>query len=170
MALSITPAGSRGTPPLPAIPPVGRPESWYARQVHLADRAGDLHTHEAYKVGQYVTLGIDPALTWPKRLRYFDHALRRHCRPPPLPSEAVWVFYRDLADLVRTHCGEQALFLASAIDDCYAERCRRGEPRELVAADAERFFTELLPTGDCKPEHFNEVDWAQLMLIRGQWV
>ena len=155
---------------LPPIPPIGRPESWYARQVHVADKVGDQHSHEAHKVAQYVTLGLDPALPWPKKLRYFDHALRRHCRPPPLPAEAVWVFYNDLANLVRTHCGEQALFLASAMDDSYAERCCRGEPHEAVAVDAERFFASLLPFGNDKPDHFNEADWAQLRLIRDQWV
>ena len=155
---------------LPPIPPVGRPESYYARQVHLADKVNDVHAHEAHKVAQYVTLGLDPALPWAKKLRYFDHALRRHCQPPPLPAETVWLFYRDLADLVRTHCGEQALFLASAMDDSYAERCCRGEPHESVAADAERFFAELMPCGTDKPAHFNEADWAQLRLIRDQWV
>ncbi len=164
------PPGVTRGPALPAVPPVGRPESFYARQVHAADRAGDVHAHEAYKVAQYVTLGLDPALSWPKKLRYFDHALRRHCQPPPLPAEPVWVFYRDLADLVRTHCGEQALFLASAMDDSYAERCCRGEPHEAVAEDADRFFAQLMPAGGDRPVHFNDADWTQLKLIRDQWV
>jgi hypothetical protein len=155
---------------LPCIPPVGRPESFYARQVHIADKANDVHAHEAYKVAQYVTLGLDPSLPWAKKLRYFDHALRRHCQPPPLPADDVWLFYRDLANLVRTHCGEQALFLASAMDDSYAERVRAGETHEAVAADAERFFADLMPFGHEKPAHFNETDWAQLKLIRDQWV
>ena len=166
MALSSSPRGVV----LPAIPPVGRPESFYARQVHMADKAGDVHAHEAYKVAQYVTLGLDPGLPWPKKLRYFSHALRRHCQPPPLPPDLVWMFYRDLADLVRTNCGEQALFLASAMDDSYAERVRAGADREAVAAEAERFFAELMPFGLEKPAHFNEADWAQLTLIRDQWV
>ncbi len=158
------------TPSLPAVPPIGRPESFYARQVHHADKANDVHAHEAYKVAQYVTLGIDPALPWPKKLRYFEHALRRHCRPPPLPAEPVWMFYESLADLVRTHCGEQALFLASAMDDAYAERCRGGQDRDCVCDEATRFFADLIPLGHDKPEHFNEVDWEQLRLIRDQWV
>jgi hypothetical protein len=169
MSITSTPSVARGIV-LPPIPPIGRPESWYARQVHLADKVGDQHSHEAYKVAQYVTLGCDPALPWPKKLRYFDHALRRHCQPPPLPSEQVWVFYKDLADLVRTHCGEQALFLASAMDDSYADRRRHGEPEELIACDAERFFASLMPAAKDRPLHFNEADWTQLKLIREQWV
>jgi hypothetical protein len=164
-----SPSPAKG-PVLPAIPPIGRPESFYARQVHLADKQGDVHAHEAFKVAQYVTLGVDPALPWAKKMRYFDHALRRHCHAPPLPAESVWIFYESLKDLVRTHCGEQALFLASAMDDSYAERVRAGEDREQVTSDAERFFAELLPRGHEKPDHFNAVDWAQLLLIRDQWI
>ena len=160
----------RPPPALPAMPPVGRPESFYARQVHIADKANDIHAHEAYKVGQYVTLGVDPALPWRKKLRYFDHALRRHCHPPPLPAEDVWLFYESLRDLVRSHSGEQALFLASAMDDAYHERCRCGALREAVCDEAERFFDDLLPRGPAKPDHFNAGDWEQLRLIRDQWV
>jgi len=94
--------------PLPEMPPIGRPESFYARQIQYADKVGDLHLHEASKVGQYVTLALDPSLIWAKRLKYFDHALRRHCTPPPLPDEDVWLFYRQLSNLVRQHAGEQA--------------------------------------------------------------
>ena len=164
------PPSSPRPPGLPAIPPVGRPESFYARQVHLADKANDIHAHEAYKVAQYVTLGVDPSLPWPKKLRYFDHALRRHCHPPPLPAEDVWLFYESLRDLVRQHCGEQALFLASAMDDRYAERCRCGGDRSAICDEAERFFADLIPAGAEKPNHFNAVDWEQLRLIRDQWV
>ena len=164
------PPSSPRPPGLPAIPPVGRPESFYARQVHLADKVNDIHAHEAYKVAQYVTLGVDPGLSWPKKLRYFDHALRRHCHPPPLPADDVWLFYESLRDLVRQHCGEQALFLASAMDDRYAERCRCGGDRAAICDEAERFFADLIPAGAEKPHHFNAVDWEQLRLIRDQWV
>ena len=47
---------SRQFPPMPEI---GKPESFYAQHVHAADKAGDIHAHEAYKVGQYVTLAMD---------------------------------------------------------------------------------------------------------------
>ena len=32
----------------PALPEIGHPESWYAKRVHEADRAGDVHKREAY--------------------------------------------------------------------------------------------------------------------------
>lgn len=155
---------------LPAMPPIGRAESFYAQQIQLADRTGDIHLHEAYKVGQYITLGLDPTLLWKSKLKYFDHALRRHCLPPPLPDENVWMFYSQLSDLIRHHCGECALKMASAKDDEFAKRLAAGEPRELIAEDAEPFFHQLMGLGREKPNHFTVDDWQQLKLIRDQWV
>jgi hypothetical protein len=155
---------------LPEMPPIGRPESFYAKQVQLADKLGDLHLHEASKVGQYVTLGTDPRLAWSKKLKYFDHALRRHCNPPPLPDDTVWMFYQQLSNLVRFHCGEQALRLASAQDDEYARRIIDGESRNQIVIEARHFFYELMTLGNDRPGHFTEDDWMQLKLIRDQWV
>ena len=104
---------------LPAMPEIGRPESFYAKLVHTADRQGDTHGHEAAKVGQYVTLAMDPSLHWEEKLKYFQHALKRHCVPPPYPDDDVWMFYQQLAELVRAHCGQEALRLASLEDDLY---------------------------------------------------
>jgi hypothetical protein len=86
---------------LPQMPEIRRPESYYAKLVHQADRAGDTHSHEASKVGQYVTLAMDPSLDWSQKLKNFQHALKRHCVPPPYPDDDVWMFYQQLADLVR---------------------------------------------------------------------
>lgn len=155
---------------LPDLPPIGKPESFYARQVHHADRHGDPHHHEAYKVGQYVTLGLAPGLNWDQRCKYFTHALRRHCNPPPLPDEEVWVFYRSLADLVRHHAGREALRLAVAKDDEFAARAAAGESRARLADEAELFFLRLLGTSREKPDHFCEEDWAQLRMIQDQWI
>ncbi len=155
---------------LPPMPPIGQPESFYAEQIHRADRMGDPHLHEAFKVGQYVTLGIDPRLPWEKKLKYFDHALRRHCTPPPLPDEEVWLFYRQLSDLVRHHAGHEALKLACEKDEWFADRLAKGEAREQIAEDAEPFFLRLMSTAKEKPNYFSEDDWAQLKLLRDQWI
>lgn len=160
------------TPPqrsLPSMPPIGRPESFYAKLAHAADKQGDVHAREAAKVGQYVTLALDPSLTWAEKLRYFTHALARHCKPPPFPDEDVWMFYQQLADLVRQHAGAEALRIASREDDLYAVRLSMGQSRDKIEEDAEEFFAKLLP-GNEKPEHFNEEDWVQLKLIRDQWI
>ena len=83
------------------MPDIGHPESFYAKRCHDADRGGDHNSHEACKVGQYVTLAMDPQLSWEKKLKYFQHALKRHCAPPPYPDDDVWMFYQQLAELVR---------------------------------------------------------------------
>src|SRR3954454_15026499 len=95
----------------PPMPEIGRPETFYAKMVHRADKTGDTFGHEAYKVGQYVTLAMAPNLTWEQKLKYLTHALKRHCQPPPFPDDEVWMFYRQLADLVRQYAGQEAVAL-----------------------------------------------------------
>ena len=155
---------------LPTMPEIGYPESFYARQVHKCDKAGDIHARESYKVGQYVTLALDTNLKWQDKLRYFQHALRRHCNPPPIPDEQVWLFYRQLAHLVRDYCGREALRLASAEDDYYARRTAMGGSKDRIETDAETFFGDLMGHTDHCPDHFHEEDWAQLKLLRDQWI
>ena len=152
----------------PPLPEIGHPEGYYARLAHKADKSGDRHLHEAAKVGQYVTLGMDPRLEWPEKLKYFNHALRRHCVPPPLPDDDVWMFYRSLADLVRRYAGQEALRLASTEDDLYAARLSMGQTRDKIENEAEEFFAKLVPP-EC-PDWLNEEDYAQLKLIRDQWI
>jgi len=154
----------------PAMPPIGRPESFYAKLAHEADRMGDTHAHEAAKVGQYITLALDPMLPWEDKLKYFRHALKRHCQPPPYADDEVWLFYRQLADLVREYCGQEALRIASQEDDMYAARLAMGQDREKIEDEAENFFIKIMGKGDTRPEWFNEADWAQLKLLRDQWI
>jgi len=155
---------------MPQLPEIGHPESYYAKLAHEADRRQDLHAHEAAKVGQYVTLALDPALSWSEKLKYFRHALKRHCHPPPFPTEEVWLFYQQLADLVRRHAGQEALRICSQEDDLYAARLSMGQEREKIEEEAEQFFANIMGTGDARPEWFNEEDWAQLKLLRDQWI
>jgi hypothetical protein len=153
----------------PPMPDIGMSESHYAQLARQADADGSIYAHEAAKVGQYITLALDTHLDWPAKLRYFQHALKRHCVPPPVPDEPVWIFYRDLADLVRQYAGHEALRLACTEDDLYATRLALGSDRSSVEADAEIFFSQLLGAGD-RPDWVSEDDWLQLKLIRDQWI
>lgn len=155
---------------MPSMPDIGHPESFYAKRCHEADRHGDHNAHEACKVGQYVTLAMDPSLSWEKKLKYFQHALKRHCVPPPYPDDDVWMFYQQLAELVRTQCGHEALRLASLEDDLYAARLQMGQTRDKIEDDAELFFSRLLGAGDTCPEWFHDADWGQLKMLRDQWI
>lgn len=155
---------------IPPLPEVGHPESYYAREVHHADKRGDVHAREALKVGQYITLGLDPRLKWPQKLRYFQHALRRHCNPPDMADDEVWMFYRNLSHLIREQCGREALRLATEADDLYAERLRMGTSRERISSDAKVLFATLTNDATKCPEHFTEDDWEALRILRNQWV
>jgi hypothetical protein len=155
---------------LPPMPEIGKHESYYAKLVHDADREGNTHLHEAAKVGQYVSLALDPSLDWEAKLKYFRHAIKRHCNPPAYPDDTVWMFYQDLANLVRQYCSAEALRLASAEDDLYAARLSMGQDREQLEDEAEEFFQRLMGSGDQCPDWFNESDYAQLKLIRDQWI
>ena len=155
---------------IPPMPEVGLRESYYAERVKEADRLHKQHAREAYKVAQYITLGLDRRLEWEKKLRYFRHALRSHCQPPPLPSEKLWLFYGQLADLVRQHAGAEALRLASQEDDYWANQIRSGVPQPQVAAQAEIFFDKLLGLREDRPDYLNQEDYEQLQIIRNQWL
>src|SRR5438093_6057619 len=71
---------------LPPLPQIGHPESYYARLAKQSEREGDIHAHEAAKVGQYITLALDPSIDWDAKRRYFRHAIKRHCAPPQVSS------------------------------------------------------------------------------------
>src|SRR3954451_3379317 len=92
-------------PDLPPLPDIGLPESYYAEQVKQAEQRRNIHAREAYKVGQYVTLGMNRRLDWERKLRYFRHALRSHCVAPAGASDKLWLFYGQLGDMVRRNAG-----------------------------------------------------------------
>lgn len=162
---------SQSTTDLPPLPEIGHPESWYAKRIHDAEQNNDVHLREALKVAQYISLAIDPALDWDAKLKYFRHALRRHCQPPPFNEDpAVHDFYKSLATLVKEYCGAEALRLASAEDDNYAARLSMDQSREQIEDDAEAFFSRIIGRGTECPEWFKEEDWQQLKLIRDQWI
>jgi len=155
---------------LPPMPEIGRSESHYARIAQEAQKTGDTHAYEAAKVGQYVTLALQPALPWDEKLKYFRHAIKRHCQPPPLADAEVVAFYNSLRDLVRRHAGREALRIASAEDDMYAARVALGQPRRAIEDEAEEFFRRILGAGEECPEWIFEEDWQQLKLLRDQWI
>ena len=154
----------------PPMPEIGHPESYYARLAKHAEHRGNNHAREAAKVGQYLTLALDPMLSWDQKLRYFKHAINRHCHPPDFSDDACWKFYHDLADVVREHCGREALKMAIAEDDAYARRLNMGQLKEKIRPDADYFFTRLIGREKHCPLWFSSEDWEQLVLIRNQWV
>jgi hypothetical protein len=146
------------------------PESHYALLARRADQMGDHFAKEAAKVGQYITLALDPNLDWISKRRFFEHAIHRHCVPPALPNEDVWLFYQQLADLVRKHAGIEAMHLASKEDDHLAFLAKTGTPRHVIASNAEIFFGNLMGLDQHRPDWFNDEDWKQLKILRSHWI
>jgi hypothetical protein len=153
----------------PSLPDIGLPEAYYAQLARRADQMGDHFAKEAAKVGQYITLALDQNLDWASKRRYFEHALHRHCVPPALPNEQVWLFYQRMADLIRKHAGLEAMRLASKEDDHYAHLSKTGVPRHVIASKAQVFFSHLTGLDARRPDWFTEEDWKQLKILRLLW-
>lgn len=153
----------------PPMPELGHTEEYYRQRASQAEKAHDVHAREAAKVGQYVTLGIQDDCTPDRRMKYFRHAIRRHCVAPPGSDETVDAFYDRLRNFVRAHAGQEAFRIASIEDDRFAMRLRHGESRIKLVYEAKEFFQKLMGPQEWCPEIFIEEDWQQLMLIRRQW-
>jgi hypothetical protein len=154
----------------PPMPPIGRAEPFYSNLVRQADAQGNVFGHEAAKVGQYINLGLDPNLDWPAKVRYFNHALKRHCVAQNSSIARLLDFYEELTDLVRKHAGLEALRIASAEDDRYARRVNEGVHRAFIKAEAQIFFSKIIPADDKRPDWFFEEDWQHLKLLAKQWI
>ena len=154
----------------PPMPELGHTEAYYKEMVRQAEQNHSVHAREAAKVGQYVTLGINEDSNPAEKMKFFRHALRKHCRPPQIADDMVEGFYERLADFVRAQAGQEALRMASVEDDRFAMRERNGENRIKLVLEARRYFERLLgTTTDERPDLFLEEDWEQLRLIRNQW-
>ena len=153
----------------PPMPELGHSEKYYKVLAEESARAHAVHAREAAKVGQYVTLGLTEDCSPQEKMKYFRHALRRHCVPPAVSDDVVDAFYERLADFVRGHAGREALRVASVEDDRFAMRLREGESRPKVLFEARQFYDKLMGPQETCPEVFNDEDWEQLKLIRKYW-
>src|SRR3954466_13695244 len=120
-----------------ALPCLGYPEAYYLKHVHDADQRGDQVAHDAYKVGQYVTLGLDHKESCERKAKYFGHALRRHANPPPDADGHVQDFYRRLADLVRKSAGQEVLRLTRREHEILQKRQAGGANHQALAVEFE---------------------------------
>src|SRR6185369_1073757 len=111
------------------LPVIGYPEAYYAKHIKDADSHGDKIAHEAYKVGQYITCGLDPSKKWAEKLKYFCHALRHHTAPPAGSDEPTKAYFHRLAEMVRRYAGHEAVRLARHENDSYALRLHSGTAR-----------------------------------------
>lgn len=154
--------------PIPPMPEIGEDERYYVDGIKRAERDNDKYARVAYKVGQYVTLALDPKADWATKRKYFDHCIRRHCTPPNYAQGEVRKFFNDLTALVRRYAGQEALKICCEQDDLFAARLGMGQTNDDIVDDAEAFFDGIVPAE--KPPWFTSDDWRQLTMIRDQWV
>ena len=152
------------------LPVIGYPEAYYAKHIKDADSHGDKIAHEAYKVGQYVTLGLDPAKKWSEKMKYFCHALRHHTVPPAGADQQTKAYFGRLSDMVRRYAGHEALRLAKHENDSYSLRMHAGTPRGDIEEEAEVFFSDLLGHGHDCPDWCTKDDWNKITAIRDHWI
>jgi len=151
------------------LPVIGYPESYYAKHIKQADEAGDLMAHNAHKVGQYVTLGLDQKRDWEERTKYFKHTIKHHCVAPPDADEETKAFYQKLHDLVCRYASQEARRMARQESDSYEMRLEMAVPRETLVDEAEVFFPKLLGHGPC-PEYFNKDVYDEIRTLRDKWL
>ena len=154
----------------PPMPQLGQSEAYYKEMVRQAEHSHQVHAREAAKVGQYVTLGLQEDTDPASKMKFFRHAIRKHCVPPPISDVAVEGFYERLADFVRLHAAQEAMRMANTEDERFAMREREGESRDKLVAEAQVFFERLLGPDSVRSDLFTDEDWQQLKIIRHQWV
>ena len=158
----------RGLPPMPKI---GLEEDQYLKVAKRAEASGDDLLHEVAKVGQYVTLAVRrPDEKWKKKIKFFHHALKRHCQAPEHADEITKKWFKKLAAFVRHHAGLEALRIANEMNDCFNMRVEMGQSRDDIADDAEEFFESVCPYCDTCPPLYNEAEWVELKALRDEWV
>jgi hypothetical protein len=162
---------NRARGPLPPMPKIGLPEETYLHVAHKAERNGDDLVFEAAKVGQYVSLALrDTDAPWHVKLKYFRHALKRHCQAPEHADEMTKGWFTKLAHMIKAYAGAEALRLAAEVDEMYEARQSMGQDVEGIADDAEKFFEQVCPMCESCPPIYNEEDWVKLKGIRDRWI
>ena len=163
--MSMAPESRQFTP----NPVIGHPESWYRQRIEQAEAAGDTLARCAHKVGQYVTLGLDPSKTWEEKEKFFRHCLKHHCTAADDSDEPSKAFRLKMRNLVRRYASQEARRLARQEHDSYSMRMEMGVPMETLADEADVFFPKLLGHGSSHelllPEAYEEIS-----KMRNRWI
>jgi len=151
------------------LPVIGYPEGYYAKHIQQADAIGDTLAHCAHKVGQYVTLALDPKRSWEEKCKYFKHTLKHHCVAPTDCDEETRLYFQKLHDLVCRYASNETVRLARQEHDGYTMRLEMGVPRDTLVEEAEVFFPNLLGHGPC-PEFMTQQAFNQVSALRDKWI
>jgi hypothetical protein len=151
------------------LPVIGHPETWYTKHIAQADAVGDHLAHCSFKVGQYVTLALDPKRPWEEKIKYFRHCLKHHCAPKPNAEPETVAFCEKLKGLVLRYASQEARRSAHHEHDSYSMRLDLGIPRETLAEEAEVFFPNILGHGPC-PDYLTAEAFKEICGLRDRWI
>lgn len=143
------------------LPVIGHPDTFYVKQIELAEKAGDIHALESQKVGRYVTLAMDPAMPWEEKLRHLLHAMKRHCAPPPGATSEVQAFYQRLTELVRRHASQEALRFLAHETESQRLRGQLSDPAVLHHKAVE-LRKRIVGDADACPKWMTQEAWDQI--------
>ena len=158
---------SRHFHPLPVI---GHPEAWYANHIQQAEAAGDTLARSSYKVGQYITLSLDPKRPWEEKAKYFKHVLKHYCTPTAECDPETRAFCEKLRGIVCRYASQEAHRLATREHHSYLMRLDMGVPRETLAEEAEVFFPVLLGHDSHCPEFLRPEVFNEIRTLRDKWI
>src|SRR4051794_31756316 len=151
------------------LPVIGHPQAFYDRHIEEAEKAGNSHAKASYKVGQYVTAGLDPKRSWEDKIFMFKRAMERYCSAPKDADEGVRAFYQKMCELVRRHAGVEAVHAARKLHEDLNRKLKEGKSRGDLEEEAEQFFLHLFGHERC-PGWCSKEAAAQIAEIRDYWI
>lgn len=151
------------------LPVIGHPDAFYVKHIKQAEESGNVHERESHKVGRYVTLAMDPKMSWDEKVRHFRHALKHHCNAPPDATPDMMHFYGKLGDLVRRHAGQEAIRLVSRETESYRLRLLKGTPRANLQVEALELRQRVFGDFDARPNWISEEAWTQIEKMLKDW-
>ncbi|HSU66846.1 MAG TPA: hypothetical protein VLJ39_08245 [Tepidisphaeraceae bacterium] len=151
------------------LPVIGHPEEWYKKHIEQAEAAGESLARCSFKVGQYVTLALQPRRTWEEKAKHFHHALKHHCVPPHDADAETVAFCQKLHAVVVRYASQEALRLARDEHTGYSMRLEMGVTKDVLADEADIFFPRLLGHGG-RPEFLSEEAYQQIKSLRDHWI
>lgn len=151
------------------LPVIGHPETWYTKHIEQADSVGDHLAHCSFKVGQYVTLALDPKRSWEEKVKYFRHCLKHHCTAKEGADPETVAFCEKLRGLVLRYASQEARRAAHREHDSYSMRLDMGASKDTLAEEAEVFFPNVLGHGPC-PDYLTAEAFKEICGLRDRWI
>jgi ferredoxin-NADP reductase len=151
-------------------PVIGHSDHWYKSHIEHAEAAGDPLARCAFKVGQYITLGVDPHRSWGEKSKYFHHSLKHHCVAGSDATPDEIIFRQKLRDFVTRCAGQEASSMALKANSDFKMRLEMGTSRDVLAEEADEMYLVLLGSSGSRPDFFTPEVFEEIRSLRDRWV